>query len=116
MKYKHYFENKENHFYKVQRSISNPYEYSAEVRNFIKELYDLDLVQPFNWVQWKDSDQGRKYFASPKRINDANLEDVIKVLTTHLRLESVLNGHLTNVIKDGQFSIIIDRLQKLSLN
>jgi len=94
LKYLTYFEYPNNKFYhigEISRIRDNgtpilnlyPHEYSGEVWEFIKTLYACNFIQPFDWGLWQD--EAAKYIDYPDLLDSADLETVIKLLTTHVR-------------------------------
>jgi hypothetical protein len=89
----------------------DPYEYSRQVQLFRTALYENDLVQPFDWPGWQDEAAG--YVNDPARVESADLETLIKLLTTHIRKERFCAGHLACMIDCGHVLHLMRRLDVL---
>ena len=108
-----YFSNRDNKFYRISSNDLLPYEYPEEIQDFIRKLYQANIIQPFNWVAWRESEEGQQLMGYPSRIKDASMEAVIKLLVTHLRSDRFIAGHLATVIEEGQISMILERFEEL---
>ena len=108
-----YFSNRDNVFYRVTTNDLQPFEYPEEIQDFIRRLYQANIIQPFNWVAWRESDEGQILMSNPSRIREASLENVIKLLIAHLRSDRFIAGHLTTAIEEGQISNILERFNEL---
>ena len=108
-----YFSNRDNVFYRVTTNDLQPFEYPEEIQDFIRRLYQANIIQPFNWVAWRESDEGQMLMSNPSRIREASLENVIKLLIAHLRSDRLIAGRLTTAIEEGQISNILERFNEL---
>lgn len=111
--YQSYFSDSNNKFYRISSNDLLPFEYTEEIQDFIRKLYQANIIQPFNWIAWRESEEGQHLMANPGRIKDASLTDVVKLLITHLRSDRFISGHLTTVIEEGQISKILERFEDL---
>lgn len=111
--YRDYFSNRDNKFYRISSNDLQPYEYPEEIQDFIRKLYQANIIQPFNWVAWRESDEGQQLMSYPSRIKEAPIEEVIKLLIAHLRSDRFIAGHLATVIEEGQINLILERFEEL---
>ncbi|MFZ3135993.1 MAG: DUF6508 domain-containing protein [Thermodesulfovibrionales bacterium] len=119
LQYLTYFANPNNKFYEIDKSPLNipniltiePYIYSHKVSEFITTLYRCNFIQEFDWTSWHD--ECEKYQKDPHLIGDINLETIIKLLTTHVRADRFVSGHLVSVIDDGHLLKILQRLAEI---
>jgi O-acetyl-ADP-ribose deacetylase len=119
LQYLSYFANPNNKFYEIDKSsFSNPdviniepYIYSHKVSEFITTLYRCNFIQEFDWSSWHH--ECEKYQKDPHLIGDINLETIIKLLTTHVRADRFVSGHLVSVIDDGHLLKILQRLAEI---
>jgi hypothetical protein len=118
LQYLSYFANPNNKFYEIDESPLNmpnilniePYIYSEKVSEFIRTLYRCNFIQEFDWIS---SDECEKYQKDPHLIGDINLETIIKLLTTHVRADRFVSGHLVSVIDNGHLLKILQRLAEI---
>ncbi len=86
--------------------------YTSTVDDFIQALYESEFVQPFDWTEWQD--EAEKYVQDPGLLDDAGLETIIKLFTTHVRKERFCDGHLGTMILNGHILRLLQRLEKLA--
>lgn len=84
------------------------YTYDDEVRGFVAALYDLGFVARFDWPDWQEKADALQHDAEALR--SADLTDLVKLLTVHVRKERFCEGHLAVAIEEGWFRAILDRL------
>ncbi len=110
-----YFKNQKNKFYRVTKDKDVVYEYGDEIKQFIKSLYEANLIQPFNWAAWKDTSNAQYLLQNPNHIREASLEDLVKTLIVILRSDRFIGGQLKDAIEGGFISAILARLKDLFL-
>lgn len=113
VQYLPYFSDNSNQFYRVSHQSIDPYEYSDQVRAFIRDLYKHNFIQPFNWVSWRESTQAQTLFNHPDNLLHASLEELVKTLIVILRSDRFIGGQLASFIKDGYVSNILKRMVQL---
>lgn len=111
--FKDYFGKNLTQFYSVTKDSDILYEYAPEVKDFIRSLYEANIVQPFNWVEWKDSADARYLMSDPNHIKEAGLEELMKLLIIYLRSEQFIGGQLREAIESGFVYKILDRMESL---
>ena len=84
-------------------------DYSEEVSEFEKTLYEEGFIVSFDWVKWQD--EAEKYCLEPERLKTACLTTLQKLLTTHVRKERFCEGHLAVMLKDRHITEILRRLK-----
>lgn len=110
-----YFKNENNKFYRVTKDKDVVYEYVDEIKQFIKSLYEANLIQPFNWVAWKDSLNAQYLLQNPNHLHEASLEDIVKTLIVILRSDRFIGGQLKDAIEGGFITAILTRLEDFFL-
>lgn len=83
--------------------------YAPEVLAFVRDLYDLGFVVPFDWPNWEE---GSRLFNAPEGIARASLEDCVKLLTAIVRHDRFVWGEAFGLDR-GIFRLILQRLQIL---
>lgn len=86
------------------------YEYSPDVRNFEKGLYERSLIVEFDWSSWK---RGEKLFTKPSLIAGAPVADCLKLLTLCVRKERFCDGFLAEALESGVITACLKRLRDL---
>lgn len=84
---------------------------SDRVIEFIEVTHREEFVQSFDWMAW--SEEHRDAIAADAVFDDADLELLIRVITTHVRADRFAEGHLTNMLESGTIGRILLRLQVL---
>jgi len=79
-----------------------------EIYSFMQDLYDNNIIYPFDWPAWEDESQ--KLYKNPDALASADLETLRKLLTVHVRKDRFCEGHLAGVIRDGHVLAILKRL------
>ncbi len=86
-------------------------ERSPEVVRLVHDLYKNEFIQAFDWSSWQE--EAEKLLADPERMKDADLETLVKLLTTHVRKDRFCEGHFTSMIRSGHIQAILERLAEL---
>ena len=84
---------------------------SSEALDFYDALYRLGFIRPFDWPRWKD--QAATYVEEPARLDHADLEDLCRLFTTHVRSDRFNEVHLVEMYENGHLTAILHRLQEL---
>ena len=114
--YASYFNNLDKtSFYTVSKDGDMVYEYGDQVKGFIKTLYEANLIQPFNWVNWKETNRAQYLLQNPSHLSEASLEDLVKTLIVIVRSDRFIAGQLKDAIEAGFISAFIKRLDDLFL-
>lgn len=86
------------------------YNYSNSVQDFLQTLYELDIIQPFDWGAWShkacDLIEGRG-------IDEADQETLHKLLIAHVRADRFMEGQLASAFQAGHITAILRRLRDL---
>jgi hypothetical protein len=119
LKYIPYFESTCKEFYKLDsKYLMDPYIYNKEVNDFVKALYNENMIFSFDWPNWQN--EAEKYYRDPELLKYADLQTLRKLLTFHVRKDRFCSGHLLGMIESGHILNILKRLKNigksLSLN
>jgi Family of unknown function (DUF6508) len=87
---------------------------SREANAFYKALYDNGWIIPFDWVSWQD--EAVQYVNDTSLLEEADLETLRRLLTTHVRKDRFCDGHLDCMFECGHITAILQRLQQLDTN
>ena len=87
------------------------YSYSAEVSRFMAALYKENFVIHFAWPSWKETAEG--YMDRPETLAEADLLTLRKLLTTHVRNDRFVEGHMAGMLVNGHITAILRRLQAI---
>lgn len=80
--------------------------------DFAGALEQHGFIEVFDWNTWLAS-LGRP-IEDPSLLATADVDTLRKVITTHIRMERFVRGHLESLIRTGYFSAFLDRLQVLN--
>jgi hypothetical protein len=86
--------------------------YPPEFDSFHRDLARLGFIQRFAWPDWVP--RGLALQQDPDAMARADLTDLVKLLTWHIRAERFGDGHLANALQDGWLLAIMRRLQEIS--
>ncbi|MHB2018685.1 MAG: DUF6508 domain-containing protein [Candidatus Xenobia bacterium] len=87
--------------------------YHDTVNRFVAALYEHGWVDPtFNWTAWHGA---RQYVFDPELLKQADVETLRRLLTTHVRQERFVEGHLANLFDQGYIVAILRRLRELGV-
>ena len=87
-------------------------DYADDVLEFVRELYDLHVVAPFDWGSWVQ-ERGNELLADPQRLEEASLEECRMLLAAHVRADRFTDGHLLHAFKSGHIAAILNRAGSL---
>jgi Family of unknown function (DUF6508) len=87
---------------------------SPDSHAFYKALYDNGWIVPFDWSSWQD--EAVRYVNDVTLLEEADLETLRKLLTTHVRKDRFCEGHLDCMFACGHLSAILHRLQEICIN
>ena len=86
--------------------------FSDEVSEFIAACYASRLVlTDFDWQAWQDEETA--YEDHPEKVDSADLETLLRLLTTHLRADRFCEGHLLGMFESGHIVRFLRRLKEL---
>jgi len=89
------------------------YEYSELVGKFIQTLYDEGFIYPFDWSKWN---YGIKLSQNNELMQKANLLNLRKLVTAHVRQDRFCEGHLASLLENGIIVKILERIQQIFIN
>ncbi len=92
----------------VEKSPLAPYAYSEQVNELIQRLYEEGFVIPFDWTAWRE--EALEYIENPLLVAGADLDTICRLLTTHVRAERYVSGHLAAMIDNGHLVHVLERL------
>lgn len=99
--------------YRRQDSNSiDPYDYGPELRRWWSSLEQGSFPLRFDWPQWLGEAQALE--REPKRLAQADLLTLRKLMTYYLRTERFTSGTLAQIVDNGQLLRILRRLAELN--
>jgi len=84
---------------------------SKKAWKFWRVCHDAGLIQDFDWPSWQS--EAKKLVADEKKLAQADMEAVGKLITTHIRKDRFCDGHLLSVMESGHIAKILRRLREL---
>lgn len=88
-----------------------PEDFVKTVSRFMDACYKNGFVVRFNWEDWGSVAQG--YVEHPTRLKEADLSEVRRLLTWHVRQNRFAKDHLAGMIARGHILAILRRLGEL---
>lgn len=85
--------------------------YRPEVNEFVSTLYAQEFIVVFDWTAWQE--EANHFRLDPAALVQADLLTVCKLLTTHIRADRFVEGHLAQIIESGHLAAILRRLKQL---
>lgn len=87
------------------------YSTSSDVNDFAGALYKQRMVFVFDWVSWQE--EAERYHSDPGALETADLLTLSKLLTTHVRRDRFVEGHLGSMMECGHIAAILRRLKAI---
>lgn len=95
----------------VDKGSMLPSVLNEKTSEFISACYDLGFIESFDWMSW--SKEKSDLVNSGIGIESLELEDVRKLLTTHIRGDRFHDGHLLEVLRSNAITKILERLKAI---
>lgn len=81
------------------------------VSRFMDACYKNGFVVKFNWEGW--GAEAAAYESDPARLQAADLSQLRRLLTWHIRQNRFAKGHLAGMIANGRIPAILRRLKEI---
>jgi O-acetyl-ADP-ribose deacetylase len=86
-------------------------EWAPDLSAFHKAVYEEGFAYSFPWVDWQD--RAEAFVKKPEMLATADLQDICRLLTTHVRKERFCEGHLPAMMHSGHITKLLERLQEI---
>lgn len=87
------------------------YSMNREARDFVQTLYGQQILFSFDWMSWQK--EAERYISAPEALETADLLVLRKLLTTHVRKDRFIEGHLASTWERGHITAILRRLKEI---
>jgi hypothetical protein len=87
------------------------YSMHREATEFIQALYGQQVVFSFDWSSWQE--EAERFVSDPEALQAADLLTLRKLLTTHVRKDRFVEGHLAGMLECGHVAAILRRMGKI---
>lgn len=87
------------------------WEVAPELTAFGQAVYDEGFLYNFPWPEWQE--QAERYVNEPHRLEQADLLDICRLLTTPMRKERFCSDHLPSLVHCGPITRPLKRLQAI---
>jgi hypothetical protein len=87
-------------------------QYAPEVQALVRELYESGFIVDFDWPS--EGLQLEQLHENQEAMNGASLEDVVKLLTLHVRADRFSEGHLADALDRGLITQLLRRLKEIA--
>lgn len=85
-------------------------------REFLTQLDFSGLVEPFDYSAWL-AQEGITIIGGKQERSDlighADLETLSKLVTAHMRIDRFVEGHLNQLMEEGFFVRVLERIREL---
>jgi len=96
-------------------SIQMPwFDFSAEAQAFVQNLYDAEWVQPFDWMTWLSTPEGRRLVNDPSAVSEVSAEQLTRLVTAVVRRDRFAEGALAAAYGSGMLAAIARRAEGLA--
>lgn len=86
-------------------------EWAPELEAFHQAIYEEGFAFSFAWSEWQE--QAAAYVNHPETLAQADLQDLCRLLTTHVRTERFCANHLPSMVRCGHITRLLQRLQEI---
>lgn len=90
------------------------YSFSDDAMRFVEVCYELKWVQPFDWGEWKDTDEAVRLRDDPAALETATPDQLERLLTVLIRQERFVDGVLDSAFQSGLLLRILRRAAALA--
>jgi len=87
-----------------------------EVHEFLLQLDMSGFNLIFDYLKWVEetgNHQSNEFLTDPDFVQTADLETLRKLMTTHIRTERFVEGHLKELFDNGYIANLMNRLEVL---
>ena len=96
-------------------SIQMPwFAFSDEAQAFIQSLYEAEWVQPFDWMAWLSTPEGRRLMSDRSEVEAASTEQLTRLVTALVRQDRFAEGALAAAYESGMLAAIARRAEELA--
>ena len=106
-----YFNNPSSEFYELRVT---DYYYSREVLKFVDDFYKEKFDYPFDWTKY--TDDFWELSNNKKSFEKADIEAIIKFLSTIVNADRFIEGTMAFAIDNGHILAILNKFQEYSKN
>jgi Family of unknown function (DUF6508) len=82
-----------------------------DAAKFMEALHNDGWFVDFEWRTWQD--EAGQYVDDDEALKNADLDTIMKLLTTHAGMDSVCPGHLNSMYQIGHLTKILRRVKQL---
>lgn len=80
--------------------------------DFVRTLYSDGFIGAFDWPTWAHG-EGRRFMQDQGALAEASLDDLRRVLISHVRADRFNEGHLLAEYQSGTLAAILRRAEEL---
>lgn len=94
-------------------TLTFPYwNYEPQVSRFIQAVYDTGaILWGFDWPAWQE--HAVRYVEQPGYLAGADLDICRRLLTTHVRKDRFVDGHVGAMIESGHIVAVLKRIEQI---
>lgn len=94
-------------------TITMPYyTLGDEASHFYFMLHERGFIRMFKWNRW--TREAKRYVDDPSALDQAGLDTICKLFTTHVRADRFNEGHLGSMFECGHITRLLQRLKQMN--
>ncbi|HEY8572717.1 DUF6508 domain-containing protein [Phenylobacterium sp.] len=86
---------------------------SDEANAFVQAAYQNGWIQPFDWPEWRDSDEARRLLNDPACLDRASPQELSRLMTAIVRQDRFCDGVLLSEFENGIMAGVARRAKSL---
>lgn len=79
--------------------------------NLLKTMQSTEFTSPFDWQA--EFGENQESLQDPEVVKSADLENLRKIMTAHIRIDRMSNGHLDALIQSGYWNQCLARMAEI---
>lgn len=85
------------------------FDYERGVQALVMAFYENGFIVGFDWTSWQE--EAERYWLDPEAVANADLTTVRRLITTHVRKDRFVEGHLAAAFEEGHIRALLARLE-----
>lgn len=84
---------------------------SIHIGNLLMTMQETEFSAPFDWHE--EYSNNKEHLENLEVIKNADLEEIRKIMTAHIRIDRMSDGHLHSLIETGYWNACLTRITDL---
>jgi len=95
----------------ITLAVPQPEVLDLHLDNLLMTMQSTEFTSPFDWQTEFESNP--ESLEDVEQVKTAGLEDLRKIMTAHIRIDRMSNGHLESLIESGYWNQCLARMDEL---